>query len=136
MGFACGALGFRLRRGVGFRLQRAVWYFACSGPHFEGTKVSKVLIAGDWPCGWRWGAILSISAPPGRADAHPCAAALTQASMPLLPGSTEILKTYQDAWNTLSRTSPNYFCLPSAGEALKTNHHARFFQLRLSTNNL
>ena len=45
------------------------------------------------------GAILSIDAPPGRADALPCAAALTLPSMALLPGYAAILKTYKDADN-------------------------------------
>ena len=48
-------------------------------------------------------AILRIAAPPGRADARPCAAALTLPSLALLPGGSAILKTYQHAAKTLSR---------------------------------
>ena len=94
----------------GASLQRIVVTFLCSqSPDF---------------CPLNLGAILSVAAPPGRADARPCAAALTLASMPLIPGGSTTLKTNQHAGKTLSRFLSSGFCLRSSVPALKTNQRA------------
>ena len=65
------------RSGFFCALRAAVWEVACSGPYFEKTKVSKVFIANDWPCGWRsWrmACAINYSAQPAFALVFDCGA--------------------------------------------------------------
>ena len=76
--------------------EAAVLDVPCRRPSFlkrPKTK-QKVFLRPISPAGALTG-ILNLNAPPGRADAHPCATALTPPSMALLPGSTSRFKTNQ-----------------------------------------